>query len=113
MRTHRCTGKAAETASETALVAAVATAAVTVVGATACACESPCTARQGRSKSERGMRTALDGMQGSASAMGERTPFSTIVPRRKGPKARHHGESNPSSLEQRSRLGHQSEPEML
>ena len=82
------------------------------VGATACTCESPSTARQGRSKSERGMRTALNGMQGSASSMGECIPFSTIVPRRKSPKARHLGESNPSSLEHCPRLGHQSGPEM-
>ena len=40
-------------------VAAMVTAAV-VVGAMACACESPCTTRQRGSKSERGMRTALD-----------------------------------------------------
>jgi hypothetical protein len=42
-----------------------------------------------------GMRTALDGMEGSASSMGERIPISTIMPRRKSPEARHLGESNP------------------
>ena len=43
-----------------------------------------------------GMRTALiDGMEGSASSMGERVPISTIMPRRKSPEARHLGESNP------------------
>ena len=56
------------------MAAASATVAVEV-GATACACESPCTTRQGGFKSERGMRTALDGMEGSASSMGERIPI--------------------------------------
>ena len=59
------------------------------------------------------MRTALDGMQGSASSMGERIPFPTRMPKRKSPKARHLGESNPSSLEHCPRLGHQSGPGML
>ena len=42
-----------------------------------------------------------------------RIPFSTRMPKRnrKGPKARHLGGSNPSSLEHRPRLGHQSGPE--
>ena len=56
------------------MAAASATVAVEV-GATACACESPCTTRQGGFKSERGMRTALDGMEGSASSMGAQTNF--------------------------------------
>ncbi len=52
--------------------AAAATAA-TLVEATPCACESPCTARQGggSKRDRRGMRTALDGMQGSASSIWE------------------------------------------
>ena len=68
---------------------------------------------EGQQEREGHAHTALDGMQGSASSMGERIPFPTRMPKRKSPKARHLGESNPSSLEHCPRLGHQSGPDML
>ena len=67
---------------------------------------------EGQQEREGHAHTALDGMQGSASSMGERIPFPTRMPKRKSPKAKHLGESNPSSLEHCPRLGHQSGPGM-